>query len=111
MSSFKGLTLQSSQAVSNAKRLGWPLTELGGALYLAEAPGGYRFYLVDKEQPPNGEFRLTLCTELNRMMEILNNNNNNKYQPTQIWGILKRGTLRGTTFREEELDSSVTKVG
>ncbi|XP_035648109.1 glyoxalase domain-containing protein 4-like isoform X3 [Oncorhynchus keta] len=50
---FLGLTLQSSQAVSNAKRLGWPLTEVGKALYLAEAPGGYRFYLVDKEQPPN----------------------------------------------------------
>uniref|UniRef100_A0A8C8HX37 VOC domain-containing protein n=1 Tax=Oncorhynchus tshawytscha TaxID=74940 RepID=A0A8C8HX37_ONCTS len=50
---FLGLTLQSSQAVSNAKRLGWPLTEVGKALYLAEAPGGYHFYLVDKEQPPN----------------------------------------------------------
>ncbi|CAB1348984.1 unnamed protein product [Coregonus sp. 'balchen'] len=50
---FLGLTLQSSQAVSNAKRLGWPLTEVGEALYLAEAPGGYHFYLVDKEQPPN----------------------------------------------------------
>uniref|UniRef100_A0A4W5QZT6 Glyoxalase domain-containing protein 4 n=1 Tax=Hucho hucho TaxID=62062 RepID=A0A4W5QZT6_9TELE len=30
-----------------------PLTEVGKALYLAEAPGGYHFYLVDKEQPPN----------------------------------------------------------
>ncbi|XP_072248322.1 glyoxalase domain-containing protein 4 isoform X2 [Leuresthes tenuis] len=50
---MKGLTLQSSQAVSNAKRLGWPLTEVGEALYLAQAPGGYPFYLVDKEQPPH----------------------------------------------------------
>ncbi|XP_046891716.1 glyoxalase domain-containing protein 4 isoform X1 [Hypomesus transpacificus] len=50
---FLGLTLQSSQAVSNAKRLGWPLSEVGEDLYLAEAPGGYHFYLVDKEQPPN----------------------------------------------------------
>lgn len=50
---FMGLTLQSSQAVSNAKKLGWPLTEVGEGLYLTEAPGGYRFYLVDKEQPPN----------------------------------------------------------
>ncbi|XP_056297103.1 glyoxalase domain-containing protein 4 [Pseudoliparis swirei] len=48
---FLGLTLQSSQAVSNAKRLGWPLTEVGEALYLTHAPGGYPFYLVDKEQP------------------------------------------------------------
>ncbi|KAG9330335.1 hypothetical protein JZ751_025676 [Albula glossodonta] len=48
---FQGLTLQSSQAVSNARRLGWPLSEAGEGLYLAEAPGGYRFYLLDKEQP------------------------------------------------------------
>ncbi|CAN9510888.1 unnamed protein product [Ophioblennius macclurei] len=48
---FLGLTLQSSRAVSNAKRLGWPLTEVADAVYLAKAPGGYPFYLVDKEQP------------------------------------------------------------
>ncbi|KAJ8385067.1 hypothetical protein AAFF_G00195970 [Aldrovandia affinis] len=50
-SDFLGLTLQSSQAVSNARRLGWPLSEAGDGIYLAEAPGGYRFYLVDKTQP------------------------------------------------------------
>uniref|UniRef100_A0A8K9UJR8 Glyoxalase domain-containing protein n=1 Tax=Oncorhynchus mykiss TaxID=8022 RepID=A0A8K9UJR8_ONCMY len=49
---FLSLTLQSSQAVSNAKLLGWPLTGVGKGLYMAEAPGGYRLYLVDKEQPP-----------------------------------------------------------
>lgn len=41
--------------MSNAKRLGWPLTEVGEALYLTHAPGGYPFYLVDKEQPTSGE--------------------------------------------------------
>ncbi|KAM4589548.1 glyoxalase domain-containing protein 4 [Fundulus diaphanus] len=50
---FLGLTLQSSQAVSNAKRLGWPLTQVEEALYLTQAPGGYPFYIVDKEQPPH----------------------------------------------------------
>ncbi|XP_047017107.1 glyoxalase domain-containing protein 4 isoform X1 [Ictalurus punctatus] len=48
---MKGFTIQSSQAVSNAKKIGWPLTEVGEALYLTEAPGGYRFYLLDKDQP------------------------------------------------------------
>ncbi|NP_001188167.1 glyoxalase domain-containing protein 4 [Ictalurus punctatus] len=48
---FLGFTIQSSQAVSNAKKIGWPLTEVGEALYLTEAPGGYRFYLLDKDQP------------------------------------------------------------
>uniref|UniRef100_A0A3P9JDW2 Glyoxalase domain-containing protein 4 n=1 Tax=Oryzias latipes TaxID=8090 RepID=A0A3P9JDW2_ORYLA len=42
---FMGLILQSSQAVSNAKRLGWPLTQVEEALYLTHAPGGYPFYL------------------------------------------------------------------
>lgn len=51
----QGLTLQSSKAVSNAKRIGWPLKEMGEGLYLAEAPGGYHFYLLDKEQPQSGE--------------------------------------------------------
>uniref|UniRef100_A0A7N9ATD0 Glyoxalase domain containing 4 n=1 Tax=Mastacembelus armatus TaxID=205130 RepID=A0A7N9ATD0_9TELE len=50
---FLGLTLQSSQAVSNAKHQGWPLTKVGEALYLTHAPGGYPFYLMDEEQPPN----------------------------------------------------------
>lgn len=50
-SDFLGLTLQSSQAVSNARKLGWPLAEAGEGTYVAEAPGGYKFYLVDKEQP------------------------------------------------------------
>lgn len=51
----QGLTLQSSKAVNNAKRLGWPLKELGGDVYMTQAPGGYPFYLVDKEHPSTGE--------------------------------------------------------
>lgn len=54
MFAFQGLTLQSSKAVSNAKNLGWPLTKVGEALYLTQAPGGYPFYIVDKEQPVSG---------------------------------------------------------
>lgn len=41
--------------MSNAKRIGWPLKEVDEGLYLAEAPGGYHFYLLDKEQPQSGE--------------------------------------------------------
>ncbi|XP_028662458.1 glyoxalase domain-containing protein 4 [Erpetoichthys calabaricus] len=48
---FLGLTLQSSQAVSNARRLGWLLIEAGEGMFVTEAPGGYKFYIVDKEQP------------------------------------------------------------
>lgn len=57
--SAQGFTIQSSQAVSNAKKIGWPLTEVGEALYLTEAPGGYPFYLIDKDQPDRG-----MCAEI-----------------------------------------------
>ncbi|XP_076210478.1 glyoxalase domain-containing protein 4 [Aptenodytes patagonicus] len=47
---FLGITLVSSQAVSNAKKMGWPLREVTTGIFEAEAPGGYKFYLEDKEQ-------------------------------------------------------------
>lgn len=60
----QGFTIQSRQAVSNAKKIGWPLTEVGEALYLTEAPGGYRFYLLNKDQPDCGEFLSVTRNEL-----------------------------------------------
>ncbi|CAH2222690.1 Hypothetical predicted protein [Pelobates cultripes] len=50
-SDFRGLTLQSSQFVANARRLNWPLSEVSSGLFETVAPGGYKFYLEDKEQP------------------------------------------------------------
>lgn len=54
----------SSQAVSNAKKIGWPLKEVTTGIFEAEAPGGYKFYLEDKEQLKQGEtytLALTVC--------------------------------------------------
>uniref|UniRef100_H3AEY3 Glyoxalase domain containing 4 n=1 Tax=Latimeria chalumnae TaxID=7897 RepID=H3AEY3_LATCH len=48
---LNGITLQSSQAISNARKLGWPLTEVTKGLFETRAPGGYKFYLIDKEPP------------------------------------------------------------
>ncbi|CAM5104492.1 glyoxalase domain-containing protein 4 isoform X1 [Chelonia mydas] len=50
-SDFLGMTLMSSQAVSNARKMGWPLKEVAKGIFETEAPGGYKFYLEDKEQP------------------------------------------------------------
>ncbi|KAM6372915.1 glyoxalase domain-containing protein 4 isoform 1-T1 [Pluvialis apricaria] len=47
---FLGITLVSSQAVSNAKKMGWPLKEVAAGIFETEAPGGYKFYLENKEQ-------------------------------------------------------------
>ncbi|XP_077167692.1 glyoxalase domain-containing protein 4 [Paroedura picta] len=59
---FLGLTVASRQAVSNAKKLEWPLKEISGGLYLAEAPGGYKFYLEDRESPkPDPVLKVSLA--------------------------------------------------
>lgn len=48
---FLGLALQSSQAVGNARKQGWPLAEVKSGVFETTAPGGYKFYLENKEQP------------------------------------------------------------
>nr|CAG4641023.1 EOG090X09EK [Eulimnadia texana] len=49
---FLGLTVQSREALENARKIGWPIQEENGQKYV-EAPGGYRFYLVEEPQPKN----------------------------------------------------------
>lgn len=59
----------SSQAVSNAKKMGWPLKEVTTGIFEAEAPGGYKFYLEDKEQLKQGEtYTLALTVVQTRSM-------------------------------------------
>uniref|UniRef100_G3RHL1 Glyoxalase domain-containing protein 4 n=1 Tax=Gorilla gorilla gorilla TaxID=9595 RepID=G3RHL1_GORGO len=48
---FMGITLASSQAVSNARKLEWPLTEVAEGVFETEAPGGYKFYLQNRSLP------------------------------------------------------------
>lgn len=71
---IKGLTLQSSQAVNNAKRLGWPLKELEGGVYETQAPGGYPFYLVDKEHPSTGKSHCSVTNTPNMHNQFRNAN-------------------------------------
>ncbi|KAG7307539.1 hypothetical protein JYU34_007745 [Plutella xylostella] len=47
---FMGLTIQSSESLKRAAAMNWPIKEQAGVKYL-EAPGGYRFYVIDKPQP------------------------------------------------------------
>jgi hypothetical protein len=47
---FLGLTIRSKEAVERARAQGWPLKEEGG-LHVLEAPGGYRFLLINEPQP------------------------------------------------------------
>lgn len=47
---FIGLTVQSSESLKRAAANNWPVKEENGLKYV-EAPGGYKFFIVDKPQP------------------------------------------------------------
>jgi len=47
---FLGLTIRSKEAIERAKAQGWPLKEESG-LHVLEAPGGYKFQLINEPQP------------------------------------------------------------
>ncbi|CAM1320957.1 GLOD4 (predicted) [Pycnogonum litorale] len=47
---FMGITIQSSDAIANAKKHQWPIKSENGQT-VVEAPGGYKFYLVDEPLP------------------------------------------------------------
>ncbi|XP_045532857.1 glyoxalase domain-containing protein 4 [Pieris brassicae] len=47
---FIGITIQSSESLKRAADTNWPVKEQNGLKYL-EAPGGYKFYIIDKPQP------------------------------------------------------------
>ncbi|KAI8507578.1 Glyoxalase domain-containing protein 4 [Branchiostoma belcheri] len=48
---FLGLTIKSKTAIENAKKHNWPITEEETGRYMTQAPGGYKFYLLNEEQP------------------------------------------------------------
>nr|CAH0110933.1 unnamed protein product [Daphnia galeata] len=51
---FIGLTIKSSQVLKNAEALEWPIHDKDTSPYL-EAPGGYRFYIVNELQPTDSD--------------------------------------------------------
>lgn len=48
--------MASRQAVSNARKLKWPLSEMGDGVFETKAPGGYKFYLQDCSPPQSGNY-------------------------------------------------------
>ncbi|CAG4988834.1 unnamed protein product [Parnassius apollo] len=47
---FRGITIQSSEALKRAAATNWPVAETDGQKFV-EAPGGYKFFIIDKPQP------------------------------------------------------------
>ncbi|KOC70598.1 Glyoxalase domain-containing protein 4 [Habropoda laboriosa] len=49
---FGGITIRSKEAIERARADGWPIKEESGKFVL-EAPGGYKYYIIDESQPTN----------------------------------------------------------
>ncbi|XP_033325530.2 glyoxalase domain-containing protein 4 [Megalopta genalis] len=47
---FQGITIKSKEAIERARSSGWPISEENGK-FILEAPGGYKYYLINESQP------------------------------------------------------------
>ncbi|XP_078080825.1 glyoxalase domain-containing protein 4 [Mustelus asterias] len=72
---FLGITIQSSEAVVKAKKQGWTLTENQDGVFITEDPGGYKFFLVNKERPKTDPVqKVTLAvSDLQRSIDYWSN--------------------------------------
>ncbi|XP_032705265.1 glyoxalase domain-containing protein 4 isoform X1 [Lontra canadensis] len=68
---FMGITLASSQSVSNARKLEWPLNEVTEGVFEIKAPGGYKFYLQN-HNPPQSDPILKVTLAVSDLKKSLN---------------------------------------
>ncbi|KAL4714522.1 hypothetical protein ACJJTC_006568 [Scirpophaga incertulas] len=71
---FLGLTIQSSESLKRAVANSWPIKDQNGIKYV-EAPGGYKFYIIDKPQPTDKDpvVKVSLaCSNLAKSIEYWN---------------------------------------
>lgn len=47
---FRGITIRSKEAIERARKDGWPMKE-ENEKFVLEAPGGYKYYIVNEPQP------------------------------------------------------------
>ena len=67
---LQGITIQSKTAVENARKHEWPLTHVSDDTYCVEAPGGYKFYLVDQEPTKAGNVSILGIRPLTLWVDI-----------------------------------------
>ncbi|KAL1790798.1 glyoxalase domain-containing protein 4 [Sigmodon hispidus] len=70
---FMGITLASSQAVSNARKLEWPLSKVAEGVSETEAPGGYKFYLQDQSLPQSDPVLTPAVTDSQKSLNYWSN--------------------------------------
>lgn len=54
---FKGITIRSQEAIRRARASGWPVDQENGKFVL-EAPGGYKFFVINEPQPTDRGIQL-----------------------------------------------------
>ncbi|XP_033118917.1 glyoxalase domain-containing protein 4-like [Anneissia japonica] len=71
---FQGITVESSKAVENARKVDWPLKKVDDDTFIAEAPGGYKFYLVNKPETGDPVKKVSLgVTDLKKSIDYWSN--------------------------------------
>jgi len=65
---FQGITIQSRETLARARKAGWPVKEEDGRAVL-EAPGGYKFYVVDQPEPTNRDPVISVAIAVSNMTE------------------------------------------
>jgi len=63
---FQGITIQSREALARAKQVGWPVKVEEGRTVL-EAPGGFKFFVVDQPQPKNKDPVISVAIGVSNM--------------------------------------------
>lgn len=61
---FMGIAIQSSQAMINARSENWPIHSGDDESPFVYGPGGYRFNLVDEQQPVDTGKSSSLCNQI-----------------------------------------------
>jgi len=69
---FQGITIQSSECLDRARKLGWSIEEGDGGLARLEAPGGYTFLVVDQKQPVDRDPVLSVAISVSNMASSVN---------------------------------------
>lgn len=65
---YLGITIKSQQAIENAKRLKWPMT-VKNDLYVIEAPGGYKFFLIDEPESADKDPVQKVCLGCSNLLK------------------------------------------
>jgi len=96
---FQGITIQSSEALARAKEVGWPVNQDEGRAVL-EAPGGYKFFVIDQPQPLDRDPVISVAIGVSDMTKSL------QYWAGLLGMIVTSATLSTTSLSYNPVDQA-----